>query len=517
MSTDNLDKAGRCSPREADVRAARDRARRLALAVCLAAGFTTLLDSSILNLAVPSLTRSLHASAEQVQWLLSGYSLTFGLALVPAGRAGDLRGRRTLFLGGVGLFAAGSITSALSPTAGVVISAQLLQGVGGGMISSQVLGTIQDMFDGPGRARAMSAYGVASGLAGLTGPLLGALLVTALPPGIGWRAVMAASIPLAAATLILAARHLPRDTAAGAAVGRAEGGALDRGVSDRDGSAPARIRVDAPGLMLLTIATLALVLPFVQPGLTRVESAGLVGAAAAALAAFAIWERLGGSADPAAVILPPVLARAPGFVSGTLVSTFWFGAALAQSAVVTLYLLETLHVQPLLVAAVGLPSSAAGALTASVSWRLVARFGPGVISVALALQALITGTLALVLPHVAASGAVLLLMAVNCLSGMASGCTDSQNRAYTLQHSPDGSRGVAAGFLQLAQRLSATVCLAAATGVAFSRGTAEPSAHGIGLALGLCAVLVLLSLAISLRRATDRLSITSMTRPRTPS
>jgi MFS family permease len=75
-----------------------DRTRRLALAVCLAAGFTTLLDSSILNLAVPSLTRSLHASPEQVQWLLSSYSLTFGLALVPAGRAGDLRGRRALFL-----------------------------------------------------------------------------------------------------------------------------------------------------------------------------------------------------------------------------------------------------------------------------------------------------------------------------------------------------------------------------------------------------------------------------------
>jgi MFS family permease len=108
---------------------------------------------------VPSLTDSLHASAEQVQWLLSSYSLTFGLALVPAGRAGDLRGRRALFLGGVGLFAAGSVISALSPAAGVVVFAQLLQGVGGGVISSQVLGTIQDTFDSTGRARAMSAYG----------------------------------------------------------------------------------------------------------------------------------------------------------------------------------------------------------------------------------------------------------------------------------------------------------------------------------------------------------------------
>jgi MFS family permease len=447
---------------------------------------------------VPSLTRSLHASAEQVQWLLSSYSLTFGLALVPAGRAGDLRGRRALLLGGVGLFAAGSVISALSPAASVVVFAQLLQGVGGGVISSQVLGTIQDTFHGTGRARAMSAYGVASGLAGLSGPLLGALLVTVLPPGIGWRAVMAASTPLAAGTLIFGARHLPRDRPAGAVRRVGAGGVLERGVPGRPDRA--RIRVDGAGLALLTVATLALVLPFVQPGLTHAESAGLVGAAAAALAGFAGWERLRGRADPAAVILPPVLARAPGFVAGTLVSTFWFGAALAQSAVVTLYLLDTLHVPPLLVAAVGLPSSAAGALTASVSWRLVARFGAGVISVALALQVLITGTLALVLPHVTASGAVPLLMAVNCLSGVASGCIDSQNRARTLQHSPDGSRGVAAGFLQLAQRLSATVCLAAATGVAFSHGTAQPSARGTGRALALCALLVLLSLTISLRR-----------------
>jgi MFS family permease len=493
-----------CITAEAGDPAGRDRARRLTLAVCLAAGFTTLLDSSILNLAVPSLTRSLHASAEQVQWLLSSYSLTFGLALVPAGRAGDLRGRRALFLGGVGLFAAGSVISALSPAASVVVFAQLLQGVGGGVISSQVLGMIQDTFDGADRTKAMSAYGVASGLAGLAGPLLGALLVTVLAPGIGWRAVMAASTPLAAGTLIFGARHLPRDTPAGS-TRRAGGGTGVLGRSVLEPSVPGgpgrvRIRVDGVGLALLTAATLALVLPFVQPGLTQGESTGLVGAAAAALAAFAVWERLRGRADPAAVILPPVLARAPGFVAGTLISTFWFGAALAQSAVVTLYLLDTLHVPPLLVAAVGLPSSAAGALTASVSWRLVARFGAGVISVALALQVLITGTLALALPHVTANGAVPLLMAVNCLSGVASGCIDSQNRAHTLQHSPDGSRGVAAGFLQLAQRLSATVCLAAATGVAFSQGTAQPSARGTGHALALCALLVLLSLAISLRR-----------------
>jgi hypothetical protein len=151
-----------------------------------------------------------------------------------------------------------------------------------------------------------------------------------------------------------------------------------------------------------------------------------------------------------------------------------------------------------------LPASAASALTAAVSWRIVARFGTAVISVALAAQVLLTATVALVLPGLSASAAVPLLLTVNGLSGMASGCIDSQNRAQTLQHSPDASRGVAAGFLQLAQRLSATVVIAAATGVALAGGPAQLSARGVGLALGLCAALVALSLLISLRRTARR-------------
>jgi len=368
----------------------------------------------------------------------------------------------------------------------------LLQGTGGGVISSQVLGVIQDLFDARGRAKAMGAYGVVGGLAGLGGPLLGALLVTVLPLSLGWRAVVIVSAPLAALTLAFGARHLPRSAPARALRNDAVDGA----------PAPARAGIDLLGLALLAAATVSLVLPFVQPGLTRAASAGLVAGAVAVLALFTAWERHAGHADPGAVILPPVLARAPGFVTGTLVSTFWFGAQLAQQAVVTLYLLDTLRVPPLLVAVVALPSSAAGALTAAVSWRIVARYGTRVISVALALQVLLTATVALVLPGLTTDTAVPLLLVVNALSGVASGFIDSQNRAQTLQHSPDASRGVAAGFLQLAQRLSSTVCIAAATGIALTSAPAQPSPQGLELALGLCATLVTVSVLISLRRRT---------------
>lgn len=445
--------------------------RRGALLTCLAAGFTTLLDSSIVNLAVPFLARSLDASTGQVQWLLASYSLTFGLALVPAGRFGDLLGRRTLFLFGVGLFGLGSLLSGLAPATTLVIVARLVQGVGGGVISSQVLGTIQDLFDGHGRARALGAYGAAAGLAGLVGPLLGALLVTVLPMHLGWRAVVAVSAPLAAATVVVGARRLPRKLPG-------------------PGKPERRGRVDIAGLFLLATATLAMLLPLVSAELRGAWRIGSFAVAAAALVAFAWWERDAGRRDPGSVLLSPALVRAPGFVSGTLVSTFWFGAQLAQSVVLTLFLIETLRVPALLAAAVTIPSAAAMALTASVSWRLVARLGTRMISLALAAQVLLSALLALSVPHLNAGAAVPLLLGVNAVSGIAGGFVDSPNRAQALQHSPDVARGVAAGFLQLAQRLSAAVCIAAVTGIALT-------GHGIGTALTVCAGLVSLSLVVS--------------------
>lgn len=453
-------------------------ARAAALGVCLAAGFTTLVDQSIINLAVPSMTRQLHASTGQVQWLLASYSLTFGLALVPAGRFGDLRGRRGLLLFGVGLFGVGSLVSGLAPLADFVILARLIQGVGAGVISSQVLGIIQDLFEGPGRIRALGAYGVTGGISGLVGPVLGGALITLLPAALGWRAVVAASAPLALGTLVLGLCRLP------ATPPREPGG---------------RVRLDLLGLALLAGATLALLLPFVQPGLPGALPAGLVLLAVLALASFVAWERYVGRRDPAAVIVPPALAAAPGFVSGTLVSTFWFGAGQAQTVVVTLFLLDDRHVAPLLVAAVALPNAGAFAWSSSRSWRWAARFGTRLIAGAIAVQATTTLVLALALPGLSAAAAVVLLVVTNAVSGFAGGCVDGPNRAMTLLQSPPASRGVAAGFLQLAQRLSATVCIAAATGLVLAAG-GVPAPGRVGLALGLSVALQVTSLACAVRR-----------------
>ncbi|WP_264300197.1 MFS transporter [Streptomyces phaeolivaceus] len=159
-----------------------DRAARRVLSVCLAAGATTLLDQAVLNIAVPSVRQSLGASAGDVQWMVAGYSLTFGLALVPGGSLGDLYGRKHLFLAGMAVFLLAGITAATGGGPGTLIGARLVQGAAAGLVNSQVIGTLQDVFHGPARGRALGMYAVAAGVAAALGPPLGGALVAGLAP-----------------------------------------------------------------------------------------------------------------------------------------------------------------------------------------------------------------------------------------------------------------------------------------------------------------------------------------------
>ncbi|MGV9733512.1 MFS transporter [Rhodococcus aetherivorans] len=153
--------------------------------VCAAAGFTTLLDSSVLNIGLPALRTGLDAVVSQVQWILAAYSLSFGLALVPAGRLGDVAGRRRLFLAGMTLFAVMGVCGAVASDPWTVVAARAGQGVGAGLISAQVLGILAENYTGPARARALAAYSTAGGLAGLCGPLVGGLVLGAAPGSTG--------------------------------------------------------------------------------------------------------------------------------------------------------------------------------------------------------------------------------------------------------------------------------------------------------------------------------------------
>ncbi len=206
------------------------RASRAVLRVCLATGFVTLLDSAILTVAAPALRAELGATTAQLQWILAGYSLTFGLALVPAGRLGDRLGRGGPLAVGLGLFAVGSLVGATASDADVLVAARLLQGAGAGTANPQVIGLLQDHYAGPARARALGAYASTGAFAMVLSPLVGGGILSALGPAAGWRAAVGLAAPLGLTVMVVALRALrPGDAGPGVAGGAAAGASTDGG------------------------------------------------------------------------------------------------------------------------------------------------------------------------------------------------------------------------------------------------------------------------------------------------
>ncbi|QSE78289.1 MFS transporter [Rhodococcus koreensis] len=444
--------------------------------VCAAAGFTTLLDSAVLGIGLPAIRSSLDAGTADVQWILASYSLTFGLALVPAGRMGDLIGRRRLFLAGLSLFAVMGLVGALAAEPWTVVAARLGQGVGAGVVSSQVLGIISDRYSGPRRVKALAAYGTAGGLAGFIGPIVGGVLLGVGGPDWGWRLLLVLNVPFAVVTVALGALFLRRDS-------RSRSGAT----------------VDVVGLGLIAAATTLLLLPMVSHfGATRAVLS--VSGSILALGCFRWWERRYASRGGTPVLLP-ALMRARGYTLGTAVALFWFGALLAMNAVMSLYLIEGLGIAPLHAALVMSGSSVMMAVTSAVGWRVVARFGRAAVVGAIVAELFVVAGYVLAVTVLPRTSVLAVVAALAVLSGVASGFVDAPNRAMTLEHAPAGVSGVAVGFLQLSQRLSATVSLAAVPGLYLGVLSADAGNYGRAMAAGLavCAGMLLLSLACAVR------------------
>ena len=194
-----------------------DPRRWLALIICCSALFMTLLDVSVTNVALPSIGRATGASPSQLQWVVSGYTLAFGLVPVLAGRLGDDHGRRLMFQIGVGSFAATSMLAGLAPTAEVLIAARVLQGLAGGLINPQVSGLVQQMFRSDERGRAFGVLGTTVGVGTALGPLVGGALIALGGPHVGWRLVFFVNIPVGVVVIMLARRLLPIDRTPGPA------------------------------------------------------------------------------------------------------------------------------------------------------------------------------------------------------------------------------------------------------------------------------------------------------------
>ncbi|WP_157514226.1 MFS transporter [Nocardia concava] len=452
---------------------------RMALWTCLGAGFATLLDGAVVAFTAPAVQSSLELADSDIQWFLASFSLMFGLGLAPAGRLGDAYGRRGLLIAGLSLFLAGGVASAIASGAWSVIGGRLVQGFGAGVISAQVLAVIQDTFTGRSRLRALAGYTSAGAWAAIAGPMLAGAALWALPTEFAWRVILLLPAPFAIATIVLGARSLPR--------------------------VPRRRRrtdLDLPGITVLGGLVILVTIPVIEPGLPAPAIMGLFATCALLVVGLVLWER-GYARRGRLALFAPELMRSRGFVTGNVVAALWFGSVLAFGTIKTIYFLQVCDIPALAIAVALIPSALARIAAARWGQRLFATHGSAVITYGLVVQTV--GLIASAIAALCSDGwpLFLIISALQITSGLSGGVVEPPLRAVTLSFSPPSLHGVAASFLQLTQRLSATLCIALGTGVLLAFG-ATASGRSLCWAVLLCAAFSAVAMAVSLSRFDTR-------------
>ncbi|MGN6781417.1 MAG: MFS transporter [Marmoricola sp.] len=447
--------------------------RWLALGVCCSALFMTLLDVSVTNVALPAIGRATGAGNAGLQWVISGYTLSFGLVPVLAGRLGDDHGRRRMFQLGVAGFVATSMLAGLAPSAGLLIAARVLQGLAGGLINPQVSGLVQQLFRGDERGRAFGVIGTVVGLGTALGPLVGGALIELGGPHLGWRLVFFVNVPIGIAVIALAARLLPDDPAWG------------------------RHRLDVGGALLLGAATFCVLFGAVEyDSLHNLRLLWLALPAAVLLAIFwhrerALTER---RADP---LVDMRLFREPSYTAGVVLALAYFPAMAGLPLVLALYYQRGLGFSALH-SALGVTAYAVGsAVSAPLAGRFVTRIGRPLIVAAAStfgVGAIVLGVVAHAHPD---AHAALLLAGPLFVMGIGSGAVITPNQTLTLSDVDPVVGSTAGGVLQTAQRIGLAVGQAVIGAVFFSAivGTG-PVAYGRAIATAVLASLGFVTLAV---------------------
>jgi EmrB/QacA subfamily drug resistance transporter len=423
-----------------------------ALAVVLAAGFMTLLDVSIVNVALPSIEQGLHAQPSELQWIVAGYALALGLLLVPSGRFGDAHGRRPVFMLGVALFVVASAASALAPTALALVLTRVVQGFAGGLISPQISGLIQSLFRDEERGRAFGYFGATIGVSTAVGPLVGGALIALFGVHDGWRAVFFVNLPIGAAILLLARRYLPAPTAA-----------------ERRPQA-----LDPIGVVLLGAAVVSILVPLIEQrtwhGPVRLA---LFPLAAALLVMWVLHERrYGRTREP---LVSPDLFRIRSYVLGAPVGLLYFAGFIAVFFTLTQYLQLGLNYPAWKSGLAATPFAIGGVLVASAGSRQVLRRGPKL--VAFGLATFLVGMAGVWLAVGAHPGHdVALWTALPLLiAGLGGGLVISPNLTLTLSQVPVERAGSAGGVLQTGQRIGTAAGIAVVGSVFYNQ---LASSHG---------------------------------------
>jgi EmrB/QacA subfamily drug resistance transporter len=325
----------------------RDR-RWLALIVLCLGDLMIVLDTTIVNVALPSIRADLGFSQTSLAWVVNAYLLTFGGFLLLAGRLGDLFGHRRLFLIGITLFTLASLGCGLAHAQGVLMGARAVQGLGGAIVSAVALSLMMTLFTEPTeRAKAMGVFGFVAAGGGSIGVLLGGILTSAL----NWHWVFLVNIPVGAVVVALSLLVLPPSRSLAVAE-----------------------RIDVAGAVTVTASLMLAVYAIVNgnaAGWASVRTIGLLGAAVALLALF-----LGIEARTRSPLVPLGLFRLRNVATANVVGVLWAAAMFAWFFLAALYLQLVLGYSPRQVGLAFLPANLImGALSLGLSAKLVTRFG----------------------------------------------------------------------------------------------------------------------------------------------
>jgi len=338
-----------------------DPRRWKALAVVLIASFMILLDISIVNVAIPSVQRDLGATFAEIQWVLAGYQLAYAVVLITGGRLGDIFGRKRLFIIGVSGFTLASLICGLAPTPLTLIAARVFQGLMAALMYPQVLSVIQVSFPPRERGAAFGVFGAVIGVATISGPLVGGLLIQAdIHVGstdLLWRPIFLVNLPIGIGAVVAALIYL------------------------RESKAPSVPRLDIPGVVLVTIGLFLIAFPLVEG-----RDAGwpiwaylMLAGGAVLLVAFRRYIRVR-AARGGSPLVEPELFGDRGFVVGSAMTMVFLAGIPAFFLTFSLFLQIGLGFSALHAGLTTLPVSIFSALASTVSIRLAPRVGKRILN-----------------------------------------------------------------------------------------------------------------------------------------
>jgi EmrB/QacA subfamily drug resistance transporter len=452
------------------------RQRMLVLAVCCLSLLIVGLDTTIVNVALPAIRGSLHASLAGLQWTVDAYTLVLASLLMLAGSTADRVGRRRTFQTGLVVFSLASLLCALAPSLGFLVAARVLQAVGGAMLNPVAMSIIRNVFEDPReRAMAIGVWGAVFGISLALGPVLGGALVSAL----SWRAVFVVNLPVGVLAIMLTALYVP------------------------ESRAPRPRRIDPVGQVLVVAALASLTYAIIEgrrAGWLSGEIIGLFGFSAAAFAALIAYELR--RREP---LIEVRFFRSIPFSGASAIAVCLFAAIGGFLFLNTLYLQEARGLSPFHAGLYTLPMAAMTFVFAPVSGRVVGRFGsrPPLVCGGVALF-----VSALMLTGLRATTATGYLLVAYLVFGIGSGLLNPPITNTAVSGMPPSQAGVAAAVASTSRQVGMTLGVAVVGAVAggtvaagLGKGFATATHPGWWIIVALGAVIVVLGFVTTSSRA----------------